>query len=24
MQDYGRAIILGSKQSFGKGTVQEL
>ena len=24
MQDYGRAIILGSKQSYGKGTVQEL
>ena len=24
MQDYGRAIIIGSKQSYGKGTVQEL
>lgn len=24
MQDYGRAIIIGSSQSFGKGTVQEV
>ncbi|MDO4879852.1 MAG: carboxy terminal-processing peptidase [Capnocytophaga sp.] len=24
MQDYGRAIIIGSNQSFGKGTVQEV
>ncbi len=24
MQDYNRAVIIGSKQSFGKGTVQNV